>query len=117
MPPDQVSERWVRKAFSALLLLCLLLQPNPAPALFRSNEVANANLTPFPKWTGMLERYFAERQRAGAECLGGGGPRCPTPDWQKLVVELSRRERDQQLATVNAHMNRFRYILDPVNWG
>ena len=109
-------ERWVRAGFAALVVVCLLLPPSPAAAIFQSSDVANANLKPFPKWTGMLQRYFTEQQQAGGECLSGG-PRCPTPEWRSLIEELRLLDRQQQLARVNAHMNRFRYIIDPINWG
>ena len=35
-----------------------------SPELFGTQEIRNNNLRPFPKWTGMLERYFTD---AGAK--------------------------------------------------
>ena len=33
------------------------------PPLFGTKEVRSTNLAPFPKWTGVLDRYFAEARR------------------------------------------------------
>lgn len=85
--------------------------------LFGTVEVRNDNLKPFPKWTGMLERLFAQKGKVEGSCDARTFNRCHHERWQALVDGLRDRPLLEQLQSVNTFMNETRYIVDPINWG
>ncbi|SMF63088.1 transglutaminase-like cysteine proteinase BTLCP [Tistlia consotensis] len=88
----------------------------PLDHVFGSKTFRNGNLKLFPKWEGMLSRYFAEGQVADS-CTPGLFSRCDLADWQEFLDGEKGREPMRQLDAVNRYMNEHRYIIDPVNWG
>jgi predicted transglutaminase-like cysteine proteinase len=88
-------------------------EPVSAPSLqvrlFGSNENANHDISPFPKWTGMLQRYAREQHLEDAPCAG---ERCQLQDWKAFVVTLKGQDRLTQLRAVNAYANRIPYRSD-----
>ena len=113
-----------RLAVAVVLALGLAAAGGPARAaaadgltVFGTVGVRSASLKPFPKWTGMLERHFESLGRQDGDCDAGRFNRCHLEDWRRLVDELDGRPEAEQLAVVNAFMNRNRYIVDPINWG
>ncbi|WP_170294789.1 transglutaminase-like cysteine peptidase [Roseospira navarrensis] len=108
------------------LLVLLPLAGSPAVAaagdgLFGSEEIANGDLTPFVRWTEVLERIETERAIAS----GGAGAACRTRDydacaadrWRAMLDPLRDLDRDAQLAAVNAALNRGPYVQDSANYG
>ena len=91
--------------------------PADSFVIFNSVGVRRANLKPFPKWTGMLERYFEEQGAAAGSCEATRFNRCHLQAWYRLLDELRGQPESLQLAVVNAYMNRHRYIVDQINWG
>ncbi|RME65976.1 MAG: hypothetical protein D6782_05235, partial [Alphaproteobacteria bacterium] len=75
--------------------------------------------------TGMLARQNGEPAlptKTAAPFLSGAckpNPRfaCPDEEWQALADGVRGLPPREQLARVNSHLNRARYILDPINWG
>lgn len=85
---------------------------DPVPAgvrLFGSSENVNRDISPFPKWTGMLARYAEERRLEDAPCRDG---RCYLQQWTSFVAGLARQDRMAQLRAVNAYANRIAYRSD-----
>jgi predicted transglutaminase-like cysteine proteinase len=82
--------------------------PPPLP-LFGTRELYSANLTPFPKWRGTLERFQGELKNCPADS-------CGAKRWEDVVAELRGKDLMTQLNTINREMNAKRYIIDPVNW-
>ena len=82
--------------------------------LFGSNENANADISPFPKWTGVLARYARERHLEDAPCTTG---RCPLQEWKAFVMGLRGQDRLRQLEAVNAYVNRTPYQPDSERFG
>lgn len=113
--------------FSAFALALLLLvadgvrptavQAESRAALFGTVEIRNDDLQPFPKWTGMLERLFAEKGKVAGSCDERTFNRCHQERWQALVDSQRERPLLEQIHTVNRFMNEARYIVDPINWG
>ncbi len=105
------------------LALALVMAAQPAsgrsgaPLLFGTREVRSDNLELFTKWTAALARAFDERRLADAPCTAAAFNRCHFAEWRRFVDSLSGLDRMTQLAAVNRHMNRKRYILDPQNYG
>ena len=63
-------------ALGPMLAAALALWPGAAgaqsgasfPALFGTREIRSTNLTPFTKWTSLLERQLAERRLYDTPC-------------------------------------------------
>jgi len=86
-------------------------EPATAPMvrLFGSSENINADISPFPKWTGVLSRYAREQHLEDAPCSGG---RCQLQEWKAFVMTLKGQDRLRQLRAVNAYANRIPYRSD-----
>jgi len=107
-----------------LALACCLLAwlharavPAAEPMLFGAQGVRSASLQPFPKWTGMLERHFADKGAAGGDCSERRFNACHQAKWHAFIDGQRGRPLAEQLEAVNTYMNRHRYIVDPINWG
>ncbi|WP_176244911.1 transglutaminase-like cysteine peptidase [Oceanibacterium hippocampi] len=85
--------------------------------LFGSRATAHQGLKPFPRWTGAIERYFEARKDRAGSCDDPTFNRCHYERWQALIRDVAGKPRLRQLEAVNDFMNRYRYILDPINWG
>lgn len=116
--------RFLTVAGGALVFAGLGLPAGPSdvaalsgPALFGYRETRRGAIRPFVKWTGTLDRYFAERKLDEAPCESGIFNRCHLKDWKKFLAEVKSLNRMTQLAKVNAYMNRAPYIVDPINYG
>lgn len=88
--------------------------PGEFASLFGTHEFKTENLAPFPKWTGVLDRYQAET--AGDSC-NSGSARCGHDRWQRFIADQQRKPPLDQIRAVNREFNRYRYVLDPVNYG
>jgi len=117
---------WRRLLQAAGIALLLAQLPGSADAagLFGWNETPSQNLAPFKKWTGVLQRYFAEvqqdferKKQADGNCRARSFNRCHYERWEKLIASLEGKPLDKQLQAVNRYMNDVRYIVDPKNWG
>ena len=75
------------------------------PSFLNSREARNENLKPFPKWTGMLQRFFEERGKVPGDCKATTFNKCHWQKWQALVEELKGKPLDEQLKAVNRRMN------------
>jgi predicted transglutaminase-like cysteine proteinase len=82
--------------------------------LFGSGENANADISPFPNWTGALNRYAGEQHLEDAPCTGG---RCALQEWKAFVVSLKGQDRMRQLEAVNAYVNRVPWQADDARYG
>lgn len=103
---------------AALFLACsVMAAPSLADAktsdLFGYKATPYSGLKPFPKWRKVLATY---KDRPG-DCVSGKYNRCAHQKWRALIEEWRSLPKEKQLEKVNRHMNLFRYILDPVNWG
>ena len=123
--PDPARRRLLAGAGAALGLAAAgTILPAPVwasiepagPRLFGYAERRNSVIAPFIKWTGTLERYFAERQLDDSSCESSFFNRCYLEEWQELLVELRSVPVREQIEEVNRYMNRARYIVDPVNY-
>ncbi len=89
-------------------------EPASSVRLFGSSENANADISPFPKWTGALQRYQTEQHLEDAPCAGG---RCELQHWKAFVAALRGHDRMRQLQAVNAYANRIPYRSDLDRYG
>ena len=101
-----------------LALAGFLAAASPARAgLFGRQETPYTDLRPFPKWTGMLERYFEEKGSTAGPCESKRFNRCHYETWNRLIDSWRPLAKDRQLDEVNRYFNKSPYILDAINWG
>jgi predicted transglutaminase-like cysteine proteinase len=86
------------------------------PQIFESREIRSSSLKPFPKWQGMLERYFDDRKLADAPCTATTFNRCHLAEWKAFLSGLKGRDRMAQIKEINRFMNAAAYIIDPINY-
>lgn len=84
---------------------------------FTGNEVRSADLAPFPKWTGTLERYFSHKKLAKEPCGSSKFNPCKLNEWKAKIESLRDKPRAKQVEEINRYINTIDYIVDPVNWG
>ncbi len=110
-----------RVSIIACVIIAVVVACLPAPAwadmrLFGTREVLSAELSPFPKWLGMLGREPSQREKMKTTC--NGTPRqCLSERWDLLIQRTKGLPFAQQLAQVNRELNASPYIIDMVNWG
>ena len=85
--------------------------------LFGTKEIRNKNLKPFPKWTGMLKRYFKEGALGEGDCTSATFNACHLAEWQKFLNSLEGKKTVKQVKAVNKYLNGVKYITDIRNWG
>ncbi len=112
----------IRWYVSVVLFLVIgLVSPNLAaqtyPSLFGTTEIRNDQLTPFTKWTGVLDRIRQTPEPFDDACELPQANRCHLKQWNAFLDGLKGRSQIEQLDQVNAAMNNFPYIEDIVNWG
>ncbi|HIM47142.1 MAG TPA: hypothetical protein EYM34_12885 [Alphaproteobacteria bacterium] len=91
------------------------LEAGPYPKLFGTREIASQNLKAFPKWRGMLKRYFKTTEIPEGSCDARTFNTCHLEAWQAFLNssrQLSATLRRQQIETVNRYLNSVRYITD-----
>lgn len=105
----------------AALLLCLLA---PAPeawadtrGLFGTDERKSSRLKSFPKWREMLKRHEDGGNTESTSCGNLSGGQCNIAHWNAFLNSVRGQGFISQVKAVNSHMNRHRYIIDPINWG
>lgn len=96
-------------------------KPPPARThhLFGSTEVRNDDISPFTKWTGVLERSakYGLGDAPGMPCRLGETLRCRTDEWKDFIKSLRGKDPRTQLDAVNRYINRSPYVTDLNNWG
>ena len=85
--------------------------------LFGTKEIRNKNLKPFPKWTGMLKRYFKEGALGEGDCTSATFNACHLAEWQAFLNSLSDKNLVSKVKAVNNYLNGVKYISDIRNWG
>lgn len=87
------------------------------PSLFGSRETRSFNISMFPKWSGVLNRFVGERALEDAPCTSSSFNRYHLREWKAFLAEQEGKDRRAQVDAVNAYMNRQPYLTDPRNYG
>lgn len=119
--PNRPPRRSWRLAAAAALAAALFCAPSgpvgaaePAEVrLFGTSEKVHHDLSQFPKWAGVLERYARERALEEAPCRGA----CPLQRWRGFLLGLKGKTATEQLAAVNDYVNRTPYATDQQRFG
>ena len=88
-----------------------------AVGIFGYDETPKEGLDAFPKWTGVLERYFEEKGATSGSCQSKTFNRCHYDAWMGFLDSIRGELTPRTLKAVNDYMNKSRYIVDPINWG
>jgi len=86
------------------------------PALFGTHETYSASIDRFYKWTGMLQRWTAERREARLPCMLGQIAGCEPKEWRRIVDLLTPLDLRAKVAAVNSLVNRYPYTPSAANW-
>lgn len=103
--------------FGAAAILAVTAAAPARAELFGKVDTPFTDLRPFPKWTGVLDRYFAELADANGNCATANFNRCHYDEWKRFTDSARAMPKDRQLDAVNTFFNKRRYIVDPINWG
>jgi predicted transglutaminase-like cysteine proteinase len=104
------------------LLAVALAMPGNAYAdnynsYFRMSESVFDNLTPFPKWTGVMSRFKSQQSIPDSRCGTVRYHPCVIKEWKNMLAMLQDKSLDEQLDEVNDWANKYPYIVDQLNWG
>ena len=121
-------QRWkraVRRTLVAVVLGSALLfgfmpreaAPAVYPMLFGTKEIRSTDLRPFPKWTGLLDRYFKERDLPDGKCDSVKFNKCHLDEWKPLLAKIESEPKKRQIELINRQMNAAPYITDIRNYG
>jgi len=86
------------------------------PALFGTRETYSPGIERFYKWTGMLQRWTAERRQASQICVLGHTAGCEPREWGRIVDLLRPLDLRAKLDAVNTLVNRYPYTPSAANW-
>jgi len=102
--------------FFCTLMMCT--GANAAPSsYFDMGETRSENITPFPKWTGTMERFDDEKKIPDSECGKVRFHPCSIAQWRSMLAGLEDKSFRERLDNINSWSNAHRYIEDQVNWG
>lgn len=115
----QCSVRTLLAAAAAFLLVAfasqaLAFEMTGSMRLFGYGERASIGVAEFPKWTRMLERYAREQALETMPCREGA---CALQRWRAHVESLKGRSANEQLRSIDAYVNRARFVHDSTNYG
>lgn len=84
---------------------------------FIMSETPSSNLTPFPKWTGMVSRREKEATLTDSECGKTRFHPCSVHEWKRLLSSVRDKTLREQLRIINDWSNLHPYVEDMLNWG
>jgi predicted transglutaminase-like cysteine proteinase len=100
-----------------LVLVPLTAMAQARPSFFGTTETRREGLTPFKKWTRVLEQHSLDEAEMPTACRRNGDRACPWTEWRRFLDQIRGRQGLARLDAVNRYMNRFRYVSDLANWG
>ncbi|HEY1096423.1 MAG TPA: transglutaminase-like cysteine peptidase, partial [Alphaproteobacteria bacterium] len=78
------------------------------PSIFGANETRYDDLTPFTKWSGVLERFRTSFKASMHKPV--------TQNWMNFLKAASELDREDQVKAVNTYMNKVKFIADKDNY-
>ncbi|MBP5856341.1 transglutaminase-like cysteine peptidase [Marivibrio halodurans] len=122
MQPKQLVHRARRAGRLCLLIAALAAAGVAAPAmaagykLFGTNEIQSDSLEKFNKWTEALSRYDDEKGNELDVCQPSASEKCHVARWRIFLKQIAGRPPMEQLQLVNEYLNKWLYVIDPVNY-
>lgn len=84
--------------------------------IFGTKEIRSSNLKKFTKWNGAMKRYATEIQSELNKCKLSATNKCLTTKWRIFLKKIEDRPKAEQVQLVNQYLNKWRYVIDPVNY-
>lgn len=108
-----------RIVFLSLCIISLMPMKDVRASVsyFDMREDISNNLSPFPKWTGVLSRFRSQQKISDSDCGKVAFHPCVIPQWKELVGGLRGESLEKKLEVVNDWSNEHPYIVDQLNWG
>lgn len=100
-----------------LFCLCVLPAHAAKPSYFTMEETRSDNLSAFPKWTGMRERFTGQEKLPIENCGTIDFHPCSIKEWDSMIASAQSKPLDEQIKMVNTWANTHPYIIDQLNWG
>ena len=85
--------------------------------VFGTIEIRSTKLAKFKKWTETLDRYAGEKPEELQKCRPTPTNKCHLARWRIFLAKIAERPEREKLELVNAYLNKWLYLLDPVNYG
>jgi predicted transglutaminase-like cysteine proteinase len=105
----------------ACLLALQIACSSPAFAVssYFSNlgSTRSSNISPFTKWTGMMERRDREIRLPDSDCGKTRFHPCSVAQWREMLDDIESKPLRQKLEYINNWSNEHPYIEDSINWG
>lgn len=98
----------------AIASLAIAFQLPGSMRLFGYGERVSVGVAQFPKWARVLQRYAQEEAIERMPCRGGV---CALQRWRAHLEGLRGREWSEQMRSVDAYINRTRFVHDSSNYG
>lgn len=86
-------------------------------SFFDMTETFSTDITPFPKWTGMMTRFETEKTLSDDECGLQRYHPCTVKEWKALFARWHEKPFAEMIESVNDFANAFPYTVDQINWG
>lgn len=86
-------------------------------SIFGTKEVMSTKLAKFQKWTETLKRYAGEEPEELQICQVTPTNQCHLARWRIFLKQILTKPKREQLDLVNAYLNKWLYVIDPVNYG
>lgn len=117
--------RYFSPVLAAFFAVLVFAGTNPAAAatagvkwkIFNTVEIRSTKLAKFKKWTDTLDRYAGEAPEELQKCKPTPTNKCHLARWRIFLAKISKRPPEEQLELVNAYLNKWLYLLDPINYG
>jgi predicted transglutaminase-like cysteine proteinase len=107
--------------FPSLLFLHLITAPIAAMAVYNSyfemDEKESGDIKPFPKWTGMLDRFDVQIDVPDEDCGKVRFHPCSIEQWHSFIDSLEGYSLRKKMEKINTWGNAHPYIEDQLNWG
>lgn len=84
--------------------------------LFGTSEIKSSKITKFKKWSKVVNRYGKEKPGEMKACRPSPTEKCVLARWRIFLKQIAKDPPRTQINKVNAYHNRWRYLLDPVNY-
>ena len=91
--------------------------PRGFHSYFINREVRSDNIGMFPRWTGMLSRFYGEAQTFDSVCGPQKNSPCKLKEWKDFLEGLREAPIVEKLEEINRFLNKYPYVDDIVNWG
>jgi len=91
--------------------------PRGFHSYFINREVRSDNIGMFPRWTGVLSRFYGEAKTFDSVCGPQKNSPCKLKEWKDFLEGLRDAPIVEKLEEINRFLNKYPYVDDIVNWG